>query len=128
MTPTSTETLSDREQIVDLAVRYATALDSRDWDLLRTCFTPDAVAEYVGIGDCNGYDAIESLCKSALTPLDRTQHLLGNQVAEVNGDEATASCYLQAQHVRSGVPGGDKFIIAGKYIDRFVRTPDGWRI
>ena len=40
--------LLDREAIVAVCVRYATALDSRDWPLLRTCFQPDVVGEYEG--------------------------------------------------------------------------------
>ena len=28
----------------------------------------------------------------------------------------------------SGIPGGETFVIAGRYSDRFVRTDDGWRI
>lgn len=129
-TPDSTavRALLDEREIVRVCLRYATALDTRDWALLRTCFTPDAVADYDGIGQCHGYEAIEEVCRGALTPLDHSQHLLGNLEADVDGDEAAARCYLQAQHVRAGTPGGPNFVIAGVYTDRFVRTPDGWRI
>lgn len=120
--------LLDDRDVVRLCHRYAAALDDRDWDRLRTCFLPDAVAVYDGIGECAGYEAIEQLCRSALLPLSRTQHLIGNVVVDVDGDGATSSCYLQAQHVREGTPGGDTYVIAGRYTDRVVRTPDGWRL
>ena len=46
----------------------------------------------------------------------------------LDGDRARSTCYLQAQHVGTGTEGGDHFIIAGRYDDELVRTPDGWRI
>ena len=45
-----------------------------------------------------------------------------------DGDTATCRCYLHAQHTLHGTPGGDNFIIAGRYVDDLVRTADGWRI
>jgi hypothetical protein len=39
--------MGDRDEIFDVAVRYATALDTRNWDLLRTCFLPDVVGRYL---------------------------------------------------------------------------------
>lgn len=122
------QALVDEAAIREVCTRYATALDDRNWELLSTCFTKDAVTVYEGIGECTGYDAIEELCRNSLIPLSRTQHLLGNFASEVDGDKATAQCYLQAQHVREGTEGGDKFILAGRYTDRLVRSEDGWRI
>jgi ketosteroid isomerase-like protein len=124
----SIQTLLDEREIRGIVLRYATALDSRDWALLRSCFVQDAVAEYEGLGRVDGYAAIEELCRGALTPLTRSQHLIGNIMPAVDGEEATCTSYLQAQHVRSATPGGDNYIIAGRYTDRLVRTPDGWRI
>jgi hypothetical protein len=104
------------------------ALDDRDWARLRTCFTPDAYGDYAGIGALHGYEAVERACRHALEPLAASQHLLGNHAVTVDGDEARASCYFQAQHVRPGTPGGGTYVVAGTYRDRMVRTPEGWRI
>jgi hypothetical protein len=38
--------VSDRAEISDVQLRYATAVDSRDWGLLRTCFTDDLEADF----------------------------------------------------------------------------------
>ena len=59
---------------------------------------------------------------------DTTQHLLGNITVEVAGATARSICYFQAQHVRAGTPGGELYIIAGRYADSLERTPQGWRI
>jgi hypothetical protein len=53
---------------------------------------------------------------------------VGNVVVAVDGDEATADCYLISQHIRQGTPGGDHYLLGGRYSDRVVRTPAGWRI
>ena len=46
----------------------------------------------------------------------------------MDGDTATASCYLQANHFYDGAPGGNVFVVWAKYTDQFVRTGDGWKI
>ena len=91
--------LRDRHEIGDLLMRYATALDTRDWALLENVFTPDAVADYGELGDGvhHGVEAIVQACRSALIGLDATQHIITNVTVEVTGDEAWASCYLHAQ-------------------------------
>lgn len=124
----ATRDLADRQEIADLLFRYATALDTRDWQLLSTCFTPTAVAVYEGLGEFSPYAAIEGVCRAALEPLDGSHHVVSNVVAEVEGDSARATSYVVAQHVRAGAPGGDFYTLGGVYTDELVRTADGWRI
>jgi len=119
--------MSDREDIIDLAVRYTWALDTKDVEDLRNVFTADATALLRGV-ECVGVDAIISRVGGAVLRLDWTQHLIGNHQVTVDGDTATHRCHLQGQHVKAGTEGGDNFIVAGFYDDRLVRTPDGWRI
>lgn len=120
--------LVDDAAIVRVCLDYGRALDQKDWQSLRACFLEDAVAEYEGIAECHGIEAIIDLTSGGLGFLDQSQHILTNFLVDVAGDHANSSCYLQAQHVRRGSPGGDNFIIAGRYADALVRTPDGWRI
>ena len=110
-----------------MCTNYALALDSRDWNRLRACFTDDAVADYGGPPN-EGYEAIERACRSALEPLAASQHLLGNHLVAVDGDRASSTCYFQAQHVMDDLPGGSHYIVAGRYDDVFVLTGSGWRI
>jgi 3-phenylpropionate/cinnamic acid dioxygenase small subunit len=117
----------DARAVHDLVVRYAIALDAHDWDLLESCFLPDARYTFPG-GESPDRAAIVDRCSRALTRLDASQHLVGTIDVRVDGDHATTTAYFQAQHVKRGTPGGDLFIVAGTYRDRAVRTPDGWRI
>ena len=120
--------LVDKSQIGDLLAQYSTALDTRDWDALGQVFTADASCDYGSLGSPRGVDEITSLVRSTLSGLDATQHLIGNVTVQTDGDQATADCYLIAQHIRTGAPGGDHYLIGGRYSDRLVRTPQGWRI
>ena len=120
--------LLDRAEIGDLLARYSTALDSRDWDLLDTVFLPDAVCDYGALGQPHGVEEIAALIRGTIGDLDATQHLVGNVVVDVRGDEGTADCYLISQHIRRDTPGGDHYFLGGRYHDTVVRTPAGWRI
>ncbi|MGI5159149.1 nuclear transport factor 2 family protein [Microbispora sp. CA-102843] len=121
--------LQDRLDIAELLARYCFALDDRDWGLLEQVFTEDAAAEYGLAGHPRGLPAIVEVVRASLEPLDASQHFVGTSLVEATGaGEAKGRTYLIAQHIRHGTPGGDLYTIAGTYVDRFVRTRDGWRI
>jgi hypothetical protein len=126
----TSEEMGDRQRIVDLCVNYAIALDTRDWDRLRQVFTPDAVADYSGdLGMQSGYEAIERACRGALERLTASQHLLGNHLVRFSSpDVADALCYFQATHVDDRIAGERIYVIAGRYDDHCIRTPEGWKI
>jgi len=118
----------DRQEITNLLVRYAIALDTHDWDLLAACFTPDAAYRFAHAGEVEGCRAIETVCRQSLEPLDASQHLVGAAHVEVDGDHARSRCSFQAQHVRRGLADGPNYIVAGTYLDELRRTEQGWRI
>ncbi len=121
-----TDELADRMAIIAVTHDYCWALDTKSWHALDDVFTPDATAD---LGwPLEGREAIKARIRGALEPLDDSQHLVATHQVRVDGDEATCRCYLQAQHVRAGVEGGDTFMYGGRYEDRFVRTSGGWRI
>jgi hypothetical protein len=116
----------DRQAIIDLTIAYCWAIDSKEWELLRSIFLPEATAL---LGDeRDGIESIMTRISSALGHLDASQHIISNHQIAIDGDSATSRCYLHAQHVRRGAEGSPNYIVAGRYLDRFVRTPEGWRI
>ncbi|MGI9642884.1 MAG: nuclear transport factor 2 family protein [Acidimicrobiia bacterium] len=118
---------TDHQAIVEVTLAYAWSLDSGNWDGLDAVFTPNASADLLGRRS-EGRAAIAERVRSSLAPFDSTQHIVTNHQIEVSGDTAHCRCYLQAQHIRKGAPGGDYYIIAGRYEDDLLRTSDGWRI
>jgi hypothetical protein len=121
------QALADRQEIAELCIRYTFALDTKNWQLLESCFTSSPVFVHPG-GRLEGFPEILARTSAALGPLTATQHLLGNILVQVGGERAGSTCYFHAQHVRTDTPGGDLYIIAGRYDDTLLRTPDGWRI
>ena len=126
--PDDLQALRDRIEIGELLALYCTALDERRWELLGEVFLPDAACDYGSLGRPDGVEEITTLIRGTIGDLDATQHLVGNVVVRVDGDDATADSYLISQHIRAGTPGGDHYLLGGRYADRVVRAPAGWRI
>jgi 3-phenylpropionate/cinnamic acid dioxygenase small subunit len=119
---------SDHELITDVLVRYATGIDTRDWELFRTCFTKDVHADYGdGVGSWTGVDGITDYMTVMHADMLDTKHRLTNFVIDVDGDSATASTYVHAVLVVTNDP-LTWYEPVGRYEDRLVRTSEGWRI
>lgn len=118
--------MTDRDEIIDVLVRYATGIDRRDWPLFRTVFTDDCVLDYGEIGSWTGADAVTEFMDQTHAQAGHTLHRLSNHAITVDGDTATARTYVDAlilaQDNNSGVNA------VGFYDDEFVRTPKGWRL
>ena len=126
----STQQISDRIEIDDLLVRYATAIDTKDWSLLDSCFTPDAQLDYTSAGGIAGvYPEVRQWLEKALAPFPMTVHALSNSTVALEGDEARARTFVLNP---MGFPKPDGslhlFTVGAYYNDRLVRTEAGWRI
>jgi hypothetical protein len=124
--------LLDRAEISDVQLRYATGLDTRNWELFRTCFTDEFDADFTSVfGGTPRRVTAERWAQSArktLSGLAATHHMITNHVITVNGDEATCVAYVQAQHYLPNDQGDSMQTMGGYYTNRFVRTPQGWKI
>ena len=94
----SDQLTADRIALQDVMLRYAAGVDERDMDLYRSCFTEDV--EVLGFGEAvvHGADAWVDYVREALKQYGPTQHMLGPQLATVDGDTAHARTDLQALH------------------------------
>jgi len=117
----------DRADIIAVTHDYCWALDRNEWHELDEVFLPDATAQ-LGSHECADREQIKLVVEKALGKLDDSQHIVATHQVRVDGDRATSRCYLHAQHVRRDAKGGPHYVVAGRYEDDFVRTPDGWRI
>jgi len=120
----STADIGDRLAISDVLIRYATALDGRDWELLASCFTDDATLDYDTSGTY-GRDAFVEHCRAGLARMKATQHCVTNHVISTDGDRAHSTSYVIAQHVGEN---DVTFTLGGTYSDDLVRAGTGWRI
>jgi hypothetical protein len=117
--------MTDREEIIDLTIRYATAIDSEQYQLLSTVFTVDADLDYGEVGKWTGAAEITEFMDTAHAGAANTLHRMSNQVVDVLGDTATARTYVDALILG---PEGSGVNAIGYYDDQAVRTADGWRI
>jgi ketosteroid isomerase-like protein len=124
----ATEKLLHERAIEAVLVAYATALDSKDYALLEQVFVADATAHYGAVGECHGLEQIVALVSGVLAQCECTQHLLGNYRITVDGDRATAACYLQAMHQGKGRFEHALLTLWGEYTDELRLTGQGWRI
>ena len=121
--------IADRIEIDDLLTRYATALDSKDWDLWSSCFAPDAAIDYTAAGGIKGNVAeVRQWLTEVMARFPMTQHLVTNRVVHIDGDSATCRSALFNPMGMSDADGLLLFFDGGYYRDRLVRTGDGWRI
>ena len=118
--------MSDREEISDVLIRYATGIDRRDWPLFRTVFTDDCELDYGEIGTFKGVDAITEFMDQAHSMAGHTMHRLTNQVIAIEGDKAEARTYVDALIMMSDSNSGVN--AAGFYDDELIRGDDGWRV
>jgi hypothetical protein len=121
--------LWDRDRIARLPRLYARGIDRRDWDLVRSCFTEDALIEG-SRATASAADYIAQL-QPGVEYYPTTMHFMGNQLVEVDGDTGEVETYAVAYHWKSDVAGEDhpeNIIVGVRYHDSVIRSGDGWLI
>jgi 3-phenylpropionate/cinnamic acid dioxygenase small subunit len=130
MPPLSLQEISDRFEIGDLLTRYTRAIDTKDFELLDTCFTPDAFVDYTSSGGVKGpYPEVRAWLAKALAAFPAMMHFVGNSSVELDRDEArTRSYVINPMAVPAKGRSRHAFTVCAHYVDKLVRTPQGWRI
>ena len=118
----------DKEQIAEVLIRYATGIDSKDWPLLRSCWTDEIDVDYQQLGRFTSADALTDVMRQLHENMGPTYHRMSNFVIAVDGDRATVRSYVQAVLMLQPDDSTNWVDALGHYDDVFVRTPDGWRI
>ncbi len=122
--------LQDKIEIQELLARYARGVDTQDWELWRSVFTPDAVLDYTSAGIPIGKrDEIGAMFEQAFITIPWAQHFITNVEVDFpddgDGDQAKvrAMFYNPMQ-----LPGKDEqSACGGTYEHDMVRTPEGWK-
>lgn len=118
-------------EIERLILAYAHALDEGDLAAVAGLFAHGTVATEDGTPLATGSAEVGALYRSTTRRYDdgtpRTRHVTTNIVVHVEdgGDSATARSAFTVLQATDGL--ALQPIIAGRYVDRFVRTGGGWR-
>jgi hypothetical protein len=125
----SLQEISDRIEIQDLLVAYSHAIDTRDWDALDDVFTPDAHIDYTAFGGSAGdLPSTKAFLAQAMPMFSSFQHMVATSRVELDGDVATGRTICHNPMVVEHDGETTVFFCGLWYVDRFVRTPAGWRI
>ncbi len=125
----SMQEISDRLEIQDLMVRYSYAIDSRNWDGLDDVFTPDAHIDYSVFGGSVGNLAeTKAFLTDAMPMFTTLQHMVSGTTIEFDGDTATTKTQCHNPMTMGDAENPDLMVCGLWYVDKLVRTPDGWRI
>ena len=115
----------DIDEICQLKYRYLRTLDTKQWDELEACVVPDVTADYNGL-TFPDRDALVGYMRENLGAGTITMHQVHHPEITIDGDTATGRWYLQDRVIVEAF----KFMLEGAafYEDRYVRTPEGWRV
>jgi 3-phenylpropionate/cinnamic acid dioxygenase small subunit len=115
--------LDDWHAVYDVLVRYAHAVDARDYEAAGECFAEDARATYGGRELPPSRAAIVEFLRASVTS-EASTHMVGGVRIEVEGDTARAEQTSFAVHLEDG-----RVRMRGlRYRDRLERRGGDWRI
>src|SRR5216684_243459 len=118
--------VEDRLAINDLFVRYTTALDAGDVETIVGCFTEDGSLESPTVGTYTGRQAIRDFALRFARFKERgsqLRHVISNLAVQLNGDRATAMCYLLNVITRNGK---SEMLAPGRYECRLAKIDGEW--
>ena len=119
------EALLDKQDIYELSCKYMRGLDRLDEKLLHSVFFEDAWCDY-GFTEGSATE-FAKYCVTALQDHEANQHMIGNVLIELEGDEAYGEVYFQAYHKVKGEFGFEDITIAGRYLDRYEKRDGIWK-
>lgn len=114
-----------QHEIERCLIRFARAMDYRDWVALGELMCDDVTADF-GTGLLNGREAIVGLIRQYLDACGPTQHLLGNILVDVAGDHAQSHAYVHDRHLPTGGATSPTYYTLGDYHDRWIKVDGRW--
>jgi hypothetical protein len=120
------EEWADREAIRDCLFRYSRGIDRCDMELLRSVYWPGAMDHHTGF--TGTAEEFVAWAEPRLNAMAHNVHMIGNILIRLDGDRAKVESYLWSVSVIEADGGAREVSVAGRYLDRFERRGDEWRI
>jgi 3-phenylpropionate/cinnamic acid dioxygenase small subunit len=120
------QAVQDKLEIYEQLARYARGVDTKDWDLWKSVFTPTAVLDYSSAGAPVGSpDEVATWLEQALKVVPMTQHFISNIEVELNGNKAKVRAMFYNPMQLPGM--AEMSFCGGFYHHKFVQTAEGWK-
>ena len=122
-----------KQDVIDVYVKMHVAADECKWDDWKKAFLEEVDVDMSSITgkpvERFKRDAwLESYWKAMTPKFQPIMKFMDNHVVEINGDKATARCYVRVLHVIPGAPGGESLISHGIYTFGLVLVGKEWKI
>jgi hypothetical protein len=137
MSSSDTDRLEDRDALLELLARYATMIDTKDWDDgPQTVFTDPLTWDFQSVGGPPPVpqplaDVVAGLRRYAAA-FEATHHCVTSPRIAIDGDTARIRAHTRTESwlAPEAVPDGSEscWLVVGFYDDEAVRTPEGWRL
>ncbi|MDM0035646.1 nuclear transport factor 2 family protein [Variovorax sp. J22P271] len=120
--------LMDREAIRECMFRYCRGIDRQDEAALRSAYWPDATDRHGPYqGSAAGF--IDWALEKLRTQGERSVHNVANLSITLRGNQAAVETYFTAlQRDRDAQGTAREVFLAGRYLDRFEKRGEEWRI
>ena len=123
--------LKDRVDILETMYAYCRHADQLNGDAMADLFVADCVASFIP-GDAttlNGQTALRTFLNGALgVTVSGSHHISNAELIFETADRVTLHCYMYSWQRFTGFPTTADCHRWGRYENRFVRTPQGWRM
>ncbi|MGZ4728572.1 MAG: nuclear transport factor 2 family protein [Acidimicrobiales bacterium] len=120
------QSVHDKIEIHELLARYARGVDSKDWELWKSVFTPDATLDCSSAGAAVGTrDEVAAWLEQGLSVVPMTQHFITNIEVDLDGDRAMVRAMFYNPMQLPGM--ADLSYCGGYYHHDLLRTPEGWK-
>lgn len=116
------EILADKQELYELNLRYARAVDRKNFDNLRALYAPDAIHDHGGMFK-GSPDQFVAWLTNSMVDIE-TQHLVANSLFHVTGDTATGEIYTINFHYMPKL--SLNYIAGGRYLDHYVKVNGAW--
>lgn len=126
----SLQEISDRLELQDLMIAYSSAIDQKNFDDLDNLCTPDAYIDYRALGGIDGrFPEFKVWLAGVLPNFPAYYHMISNASIKIDGDTAQSrSVCFNPMVVKLADGKTDTMFLGFWYRDKFVRTPQGWRL
>ncbi|CAN7309120.1 nuclear transport factor 2 family protein [Phenylobacterium sp. LjRoot225] len=123
--------LKDRVDILETMYAYCRHADNLDGSAMADLFVGDSVSQFIPGDDwvLQGREALRKfLCDALAVTVSGSHHIANPELTFETPDRVVLNCYMYSWQRFTGFPVTADCHRWGRYENRFVRTPQGWRM
>ncbi|GAY15154.1 nuclear transport factor 2 family protein [Mycobacterium sp. shizuoka-1] len=121
------QSLIDKDEIRELALRYCRGVDRKDPALLRSLYTRDGIDNHANIFRGSASEYVDFL-ESTFQFIQIGAHYVCNHLIELDGDQASGEVYALGYHILpTGQGSPTESFVGVRYLDHYRREDGEWR-